>query len=34
MLSLALNNCLASEGIDQANAFAKTYASLYLKNLV
>ncbi|OCR26203.1 hypothetical protein AFK24_05820 [Pseudomonas syringae] len=33
MFSLALNDCLASEGDDQANAFAKIYASLCLQNL-
>jgi hypothetical protein len=33
ILSLALNECLASEGDDQANAFARIYASLCLKNL-
>jgi hypothetical protein len=30
---LSLNNCFASEGTDQANAFASLYTSLCLKNL-
>lgn len=33
VLFFSLNNCLASEGDDQANAFASLYTSLCLKNL-
>ncbi|MHC8293723.1 NMCC_0638 family (lipo)protein [Pseudomonas sp. LB3P58] len=33
MITLGTNACLASEGDDQANSFAKIYASLCMKNL-
>lgn len=33
MITLSTNACLASEGDDQANSFAKIYASLCMKNL-